>query len=88
MARRALLSWLLAVGTGLILLALAPVALVGRSAPAWAPQPVQNWAYDVRLGLGSPARKAASLPRGSLRDNRVYLDRTGRRVQERYQTDY
>jgi pimeloyl-ACP methyl ester carboxylesterase len=80
MVGRTFLRWLTAIGAGLVLLALTPVAVIGRTAPEWAPQPLQNWAYDVRLALGSPTKKVASLAQGSLGDNRAYLDRDGQEV--------
>jgi pimeloyl-ACP methyl ester carboxylesterase len=80
MARRALLKWLSAGMLAVVLVALAPAALIGRTSPDWAPQPLQNWAYDVRLALGSPAKKVTSLAQGSIGDNRAYMDRSGQEV--------
>jgi pimeloyl-ACP methyl ester carboxylesterase len=78
--RRKLINGLAVIVAGLFLLSLAPVVVIGRAAPAWAPEPLQQWAYDVRLELGSPARKAASLLHGSLGNSRAYLDRSGQTV--------
>jgi dienelactone hydrolase len=53
-------------------------AVLGRAAPGWVPEPVRNLAFDVRLAVGPPAKKAATAARMPLGQARVYLDRAGR----------
>ncbi len=61
-------------------LVLSPAFLFGRTPPAWAPVALQNWAFDVRLVITPPMKKALSISAGSYKDDRAYLDDVGRDV--------
>lgn len=49
-----------------------PAAVLQPSPPGWAPQWLRYWAADVRLTVGTPAKKALSLGRINVPDLRVY----------------
>lgn len=61
-------------------LVLSPAFLFGRTPPAWVPIALQNWAFDVRLLITPPMKKALSISAGSYKDDRAYLDDVGRDV--------
>lgn len=61
-------------------LALAPAAVIGPAPPEWAPLPLQEWAFDVRLAAGTPAKSVSSLAHGSIWDKQLYLDKQGQTV--------
>lgn len=61
-------------------LAVLPAAAFGHTPPAWAPAPLQNYAFDVELALAPSAKKVSSILAGSLQDERAYVDGYGERV--------
>ena len=74
---------LLAAAFGVFLvafLAVLPAAAFGHTPPAWAPVPLQDYAFDVELALAPSAKKVESILAGSLRDEQVYVDSYGERV--------
>lgn len=82
MRKRVNLSRRRLLGAGLVIaaclfLAVLPAFVFGRTPPDWVPVPVQNWAFDVRLMIASPAKKVLSISYGSYKDDRVYVGREG-----------
>lgn len=73
--------WILLLGLVSILLAAGPAAAFGRTPPAWAPEPLRNWAFDVRLAIAPTIKKAQSISYGSFSDDRIYLDKLGQTIQ-------
>jgi pimeloyl-ACP methyl ester carboxylesterase len=57
-----------------------PVTIVGRTPPTWAPESLRNWAFDLRLAIAPLALKLSSVAQGSVQDDRVHIDRLGRKV--------
>jgi pimeloyl-ACP methyl ester carboxylesterase len=60
-SRRAWARWGMLLFSLFFLLVLLPAFTLAPVAPAWAPEAVQNWAFDARLLIGRPLTTATSL---------------------------
>jgi len=77
--RRRLFRWSMVLGL-IMFIALLPVALIKPAAPAWAPEPLRNYAFDMRLALGVPMKSVSSIMEGTLGGRDVYRDTAGRAI--------
>jgi len=70
--RRRVAGWLVAgsAAAGLLLL---PAFVLAPEPPGWAPRPLVDYAFDLRLLLATHGKSLASLASGKLRDKRLEL---------------
>jgi acetyl esterase/lipase len=63
-----------------LFVAVLPAVVFGRTPPSWVPEPLRNWAFDVRLTVAPPIKKISSVAQGSVQDINAYVDNYGRNV--------